>query len=206
MASTPSALRRARPTTRLNRWLLAVVGVLLLLAGLAALAVGSGRLPGTDAGAPVLTLPTPLPGWVPWVAAVAGVIVGLLGLRWLVAQLRRRPRATGWADVVSSRSESGALVAGGRTTLDSSAAVEPFVEELEEHLSIDEAGARLFGDPSRPALLVEVTVVPGSDMTAVRTFVVDEAVARVRQALDREDLPVDLRLLVGGVTRPERVS
>lgn len=81
----------------MNRRLRVLDRVVVLVVGLALLALG---LLGLDwRYGWVLDLPTALDadptvdvvttGWWPWAAAAGGVVLGLLGLRWLVAHLRR---------------------------------------------------------------------------------------------------------------------
>ncbi|MET7716189.1 hypothetical protein [Streptomyces sp. NPDC005407] len=81
---------------RLNRTLLAVFDVLLLGSGSFALAGHFGQLTFLDSGATLIPTTADPPTWALWVTAAAAVTVGLLILRWLVAQLSRRPKTHTW--------------------------------------------------------------------------------------------------------------
>lgn len=81
---------------RLNRSLLLASGVFLLASGGFSPGTAFGVLPLLSPDATVLPA-TPQPAaWVPWVAAIISVIIGLLCLRWLLAQTVRRPKTGSW--------------------------------------------------------------------------------------------------------------
>lgn len=191
------------PPARLNRGLLAVLGIVLVVVGLGALAVSLGRLPLLDPTAPLVTPPSPAPGWLPWAGTAAGVVVGLLALRWLVAQARRRPRAATW-ELPRDRSGPEGPTAAGRTRIGSSAALEPLLDELESLATINRARGRLLGDAARPDLLLEVTLTDDADPAAVRAHVDEQALPRLRTALDLGALPTRLLLRVGGGSSDDR--
>src|SRR5699024_11963756 len=72
-----------------NRWGLALIGVLLLVIGLVALAVGQGLFGGQTAGQRILGPPVLAvlgQQWVPYVAVAVALVAGFLALRWLMAQ------------------------------------------------------------------------------------------------------------------------
>ena len=108
---------------RLNRAVLAVLGLLALLAGVVVLLAGIGilatLLPMVPIRSDVPLLPgnLSLPGWVPWAGAAAAVVVGLLVLRWLIAQTIRRPSSSDW--------QLAPDTATGTTHIDSDTAAEP---------------------------------------------------------------------------------
>src|SRR4051794_38879344 len=87
---------------RLNRAVLAVLGLLLLLTGAVVLLVGSrpppaitARLP-VSADLPILPAGFLAPSWLPSVGLAAAVVVGLAALWWLVAQGARAPATDTW--------------------------------------------------------------------------------------------------------------
>jgi len=109
--ATPHAANR--PAT-LNRTLLALIALILLVAGAAGLAFGLGQLapvrPALDPPTPLMAQGATVPSWVPWVAVVASVVVGLLCLRWLLlAQTLRRPGTGTWALRTSAGTGTGAI-------------------------------------------------------------------------------------------------
>ena len=91
---------------RLNRAWLTILGILLLLAGLAVLLIGTGLLaPAARTVGLAVTRPTPtnhLFGavttaafaltWVVLLTALVAVVISLLGLAWLIAQIPRTNR------------------------------------------------------------------------------------------------------------------
>ncbi len=88
---------------RLNRALLFVAGVVLLAAGAFELA----------------SRPRP---WVAYVAVTVSIVIGLAALRWLAAQVLRRPRTQVWRLPVGP--------GRGVTTMHADAAAAPLVAEV----------------------------------------------------------------------------
>ncbi|WP_312182555.1 hypothetical protein [Arthrobacter sp.] len=89
----------------MNRTWLIIIGVLLLAAGICSLLISSGFLVQTfgdaipDAGTPVLTEdPQTLlaPDWVAPAVLISGLILGILGLWWILAEVPRRRGAAGY--------------------------------------------------------------------------------------------------------------
>ena len=171
---------------RLNRTLLAIVGVVLLAAAAFALLTAFGVLPllRRDQSLTPATL-TP-PTWATWVTVVAAVVVGLLCLRWLVAQALRRPKTGQW------RMEDDP--AEGSTRMDAQSAVDPFLEEVGTYPGVHRVSARLSGTPARPVLHLTIGCVDTADISDLRRRIDGEAVPRLRQALDLPALPADLLL------------
>ena len=186
-----------RRTARGNRLGLAVVGVLLVAGGGAALARGLGLLAGP------LGLPAAQPllnaaersfakdtSWFWYVVAAVAVIIAVLALRWLFVQARsgalrvlRVPGATG-----------GAQAAGGRTRMPARAASRAVTDELSAHRSIARAGAVLTGSPSAPRLRLSVTADQDCDWPRVRDTLGGEALAHLRRALELDALPTRIHV------------
>lgn len=148
---------------RLNRAWLTVIGVLLLLTGLAGLLIGTGLLQPTAAAAG-LTISRPTPTskmfgaatasafglvWVIVVTVVVAVIVGLLGLAWLAAQIPRTNQAKPFR--LHDTAETG-LTRCAPSVL--TKAVESQIEALP---GVQHAAAILRGTASQPDLTVKVT-------------------------------------------------
>ncbi len=147
----------------LNRTWLTILGVIVLVAGIAALLQASGVLhslantaPSAD---PVVTgdLHTAAsPQWVAVVMLVAGIIVGLLGLLWMLAQIPRKNAADAY------RLHDGG--AEGFTVCDPSvlaAAVENQVNTLP---GVVTSSALLRGTATDPDLTLKVTVNDRADV------------------------------------------
>ena len=90
---------------RLNRCLLAIIGITLLTGGGLALATSLGWLPINPATplAPGTELP---PAWTLYAITGVAVLLGLLSLRWLAAQLARKPKTHTLAVVVTTEHDA----------------------------------------------------------------------------------------------------
>ncbi|WP_163512346.1 alkaline shock response membrane anchor protein AmaP [Fodinicola acaciae] len=170
-----------RRVDRVNRIVLGLLGLALLGGGGFGLFLGFRR-------SDVLATGLPRGVWLwPSVAGVA-VVLALLGLWWALAQLR--------TDRVS-RLELAVDPAAGSTTLLSRALLDAVGNEIADYPGVWRATARLAGRPSRPLLVVRVTVEPGADLGAVRHRVEAEAIAHARAALET-DIPVRLEFAMAG--------
>ncbi len=169
---------------RLNRFLLFVVAIVLLAAAAFALLTAFGVLRllrrEQNLTAPMLSLPT----WASWVAVVAAVIVGLMCLRWLLAQTLRQPKTGTWS--VEADPSAGA------TRISAQTAVDPFVDEIEGYPGVHRASAKLSGTVSRPMLHVVIGTEDGADINELRRRIDADALVRLRQALDLTSLPSDV--------------
>ncbi|WP_290059068.1 alkaline shock response membrane anchor protein AmaP, partial [Amycolatopsis solani] len=130
---------------RLNRTLLAAFGLLLIAAGAVPAAIRFHWLPALGADRPIVPGTELPPTWVLYVSAAAGIVVALAGLRWLAAQLVRKPAGRTW------RFEADPDA--GTTELATTAAVGPFTEELRGYPGVRTASASLTGTRERPELL-----------------------------------------------------
>ncbi|GAB3158371.1 hypothetical protein GCM10027258_69420 [Amycolatopsis stemonae] len=168
----------------LNRTLLAVFGLLLLAAGALPAAIRFHWLPVLGPDRPLVPGTELPPTWVRYVIAAAGIVVALAGLRWLAAQLVRKPGNRTW------RWEADA----GSAELATSAAVGPFTEELRGYPGVRTASASLTGNRERPELLAVVSVEQDGDPAGIRDRIRDEGVPRLCQALDLDSLPTRVEL------------
>jgi len=169
---------------RLNRTLLFVVAVVLLAAAAFTLLTASGVLRLLDRGAPLTPATVDPPAWAPWVTILVAVVVGLLALRWLLAQTQRRAKTGTW------RLETEP--AGGTTRLDAQTAVDPLVDEVESYDGVHRASARLAGTSARPTLYLVIGTEDAADVTALRHRIDTEAVPRLCRALDLDHLPTEV--------------
>lgn len=189
-----------RRTARGNRLGLAIVGVLLVAGGGAALARGLGVLPGLPAAQPLLNAAerrfakdTP---WFWYVVAAVAVIIAVLAIRWLLVQTRsgalRVLRVPGASD--------GNQAAGGRTRMPARAATRAVTDELAAHRSIAHAGAVLTGSPSAPRLRLNVTADQDCDWPRVRETLNGEALTHLRRALELDALPARVHVHLTGTS------
>jgi hypothetical protein len=181
---------------RLNRTVLAVLGLLLLLTGAAVLLVGSGAAPAVAARLPVradvpmLAAGFAAPAWLPWVGVAASVVVGLAALWWLAAQTARAPATGTWQLADDPR--------GGTTELDTATAAAPLAEEISTYPGVRAATARLVGAHQHPQVHLRVTAEDGASLPEVRQRIDEVAVPRLIGALDLTALDADLVLRLTG--------
>ncbi|KIH99919.1 hypothetical protein LP52_04720 [Streptomonospora alba] len=178
----------ARRTARGNRWGLALVGAVLVAAGALALAAGSG-LPGRW-----IAIAEPA-SWVEGAGGsgtllsvgvvVAAVLIGLLALRWMLAQ--------GRGDTVR-RLAVEPESAGGTTEISAAAAQDVFEDEVGAYAGVRRARARMTDSVRAPRLRLDLTVDDDADVAALWRRVRSEALEDLRSALDLERLPAVLRL------------
>lgn len=175
---------------RLNRAWLTVLGVLLLLAGLAVLLIGTGLL-ATAARAVGLNLSRPAPtshlfgaataavfalNWVVLVTAVVAVVVGLLGLAWLLAQIPRSNEAKPF------RLHDDAQT--GLTRCAPSVLTDAVEEQVRALPGVQHASAVLRGTSAQPDLTVKVTASDRTDLPRLLTSLQNTVVADLAGALD----------------------
>lgn len=161
----------------MNRFLLGLLGLVLLIAGGAAVALHLGVVPwiGRDAAlVPGTALP---PTWVLVVTAAVAVVIALLCLRWLIAQVPRREVASWrWADEA------------GVTRISSSTAAAPFAEEVAAYPGVRKVEAELTGPRTAPNLALVVRAHGDADLRGIRRRIDDEGLPRLREALETPDL------------------
>lgn len=185
---------------RLNRTLLAVVGLVLLLVGAVGVAAGAGllrgMLPAVDPGVPLLPAELALPQWATYVAVAGAVVVGLLALRWMIAQARRRPPTETWR--LPAAPVDGAD--RGSTTIDSDDVADAFAADIETYPGVLSAAAALTGPRHRPDLHLEITAGTDVDLADLRGRIAEHALPRLRSAMDIEGLRADLVLRLDTTT------
>ncbi|MEV0359434.1 alkaline shock response membrane anchor protein AmaP [Nocardia sp. NPDC050697] len=177
--------RMNRPAA-VNRSLIGLAGLALLAAGGYALAAHDNRLSWVDTGTPLVPGTGAPPTWV-FVAVIAGAaLLGLLCLRWLLAQPFRKPKSVGW--------QVGGDRDTGRTVLRSGTAAVPVAADIEGYPGVRSAQAWLSGGPDTPQLHLLVTAAPAADVAGLRRRILGHAVTRLRTALEIEIIPVTLEL------------
>lgn len=175
---------------RLNRGLLAIVGIVLLAAGALALSTYFGWSGLFDPAAPLVPGTALPPTWALYVTAVVAVLVALGCLLWLLAQFARRPKTRTW------HLESDP--ARGRTDLAPDTAVEPLIRDIVTYPGVHTANATLAGSRTAPLLSLVVTTEQDADLTAVREQIAAHGLPRLRQALELSRLPAVLEFRVTG--------
>ncbi|MBA2307901.1 MAG: alkaline shock response membrane anchor protein AmaP [Pseudonocardiales bacterium] len=178
---------------RLNRVLLALLGLALAGVGGAALALGLGQLrgvlPALDPAAPLIPAGTAVQPWVPYLAAAAAVAVGLLCLRWLLAQTLRRPKTGTWRLPSDDPAQ-------GTTRIDTDVVAAALATEIEHYRGVHSATAHLTGTKTAPALHLVVSTEAGTPLSPLREHIADQAIPRLRRALELDTLPTELLLRI----------
>ena len=188
-AGTLAPTSRAPGTRRANRGILALIGLLLLIAGAAGIAAGAGLFGGTFKKKKVID--QDYRDWVAahdwfWLAVAGGsILIALLALRWLLAQASTT--RVSHLDVESDRT-------AGRTVLSGSAVTDAVTNEIKGYRGISGATAHLLGTRGAPTLLIHAGLDGRGDPAEIRRRIQTDAVAHARQALDKPDLPVRLEL------------
>lgn len=173
-----------------NRTLLSLLALLLFTAAGLGLALSFSAFGIAHARQPLL-LPAAQrfahrnSGWFWPAVAVAAVILGLLALRWLLAQF-------GTDRVHSLDLEPNTTT--GATTVHTSAVTDALNAEIENYRGVARAAARLIGSEHDPDLILAVTVHDRADLGALRDRIEEHAIAHARAALDSPTLPVRLRI------------
>ncbi len=181
---------RNRRTARRNRAGLALVGLILLLAGAAGLARGLNVLPRVFGPASTSVIDPATVRFVVeqkwfWPAlAVVAILLALLGLWWLASQTRvdslRNLR-------LEPDSRQGVTNLPGRAV---TAAIE---NDLADSPYVHRGHARLTGSSAHPRLHLHVVLDRDADPAAARARI-DQALARVRQAVELDELPTTVEL------------
>lgn len=180
-------------TTRVNRIVLFVLGLLLIVGGAFGLSRGFGSFASLPADEPILSDTTR--AWVAhhhgafWASVtVAALVVSLLGVVWLRQQLRGARPAN--QDLARHHDHVGT------TRVRSDDAASALADEISTWPGVEDASARLLGDPDRPTVLVRVGVIADTDFAEVcRRFDAD-ALPELRQCLELEHLDADLELRI----------
>jgi hypothetical protein len=174
-----------------NRAGLLVVGLLLTVAGVAGLVLSLGGFGYDLAERPLLPVAwrerVALDPWLWWVAALVALVVALVGLRWLLAQLR------------TDRVGRLGLQPGGRdgrTVLHAGALCDAVAADARTLPGVGGASARLAGQ-RRHRLSLTVDLTDRADVAEVWRDVAGQTIPRARQAVGDPDLPVDVELRPG---------
>ncbi len=173
-----------------NRTLVALLGLLLLAAGVVTFLVSFGVFGSSLADKPVLSEDVTSfvdrnSQWFWLVVGVVAAVIALLALRWLLAQVS--------SDRVSHL-ELERDPSRGSTTLQTSAVTSALTEEIESYRGVSSASARFLHSKVDPDLVVTVKLTERADIGATRERIEREAIAHARQAMDMPALSTELLL------------
>ena len=174
-----------------DRWLVVLIGLVLLAAGVGVTLLSYGVFGTARAGRPLLDpiiVDTVAAEPVLWraIAIAGGIVLAVLGLAWVARAVRPEPRP----DVV--------LDGGPDTTIlvSSGAAADAVAAQAGTLAGVGRARARLVGSTAAPALRVTLWLTDDADVRAVLRRLDEEVLATARSALDLPALPVAVRLEV----------
>ena len=180
-----------------NRFILFLIGIVLLAAGAAVVSAALGLLtqweqapqPGDSLGSA-----DALPAWLPAGVLAASVLLVLLGLWWIVTAVPRSERA---GDLQLHRDGSD-----GVTRLSSSVLQRAIADSAEKLPGVVAATVRLEGTASAPGLLIKIEVDERSDIRSTVHQLHRQTCAEVEQSLQTELTGV--RVIVDPVRRTGR--
>jgi len=181
-----------------NRAVLTLLGLLLAAAGTLGLVLGGGGFGARRASASVV--PAQLSSfvgndpWVWWAIAAGCLVLSLLGLRWLLAQLRTD--GVSRLDLTSDERE-------GSTTVHAGAVNDAVERETRGIRGVADASAHFRGEHAH-RLHLAVSLTAHADIADVRAHVEDDVVAHLRQAVDNPNLPVEIELRLGASSKGGR--
>lgn len=156
-----------------------VIAALLIVGGVAAVAWWSSdvtRLDGSLLLGPVVDVTEQ--AWWPWVLGAAGVVLVLLGLRWLAAHLPDR----GVAQLILPGSSGQ-----GRLLVDAGSVADAAAASLEEAPGVRSANARIQRDRGQLVARVSTSIEHEADLRAVARAA-DAVSGELREVLGRDDL------------------
>jgi hypothetical protein len=174
----------SRRVLGLDRFLALLLGLVLVALGAAVGAWGLGQLTRVWPSAPGQVSTGPVTNalgasWWAGAAAAGAVVLGLLGLWWLLAHIPRR--STGGPLRLSGSDRSGAL------SVDGSAAAQTAAEVLAETPGVRSASGKVVSDRGQLVAEISVTAEPSVDLTELAEAV-ERTTADLNTVLGRSDL------------------
>ncbi|KAD4059837.1 hypothetical protein GD627_01745 [Arthrobacter yangruifuii] len=166
-----------------NRTWLIILGILFLAAGALAALIASGTLARMASGSPGQSDQVLIggPGFLAWEYAswcmlVAGLILGILGLWWLLAQVPRA-RAAGMFRLQGDP-------AHGATVCDPQVLAAAVAHETDQLPGVVGSSVRLRGTADEPDLAMKVTVNSDTDVQGVIARIQQEVVPHLASSLE----------------------
>jgi hypothetical protein len=176
---------------RINRTMLTLFGLLVFLAGAAAMAASTGVF-GTSYSHQTLLANrvggyfSHHGGWLWPAIAVGCVLIGLFCLRWLLALLASTDRA---GDIIIGDSADE-----GTTVLRPAALVDALTSEVSAYHGVDSARGRVIGEGRDPKLVLTVVTAQAADLPVLHHRIETEAFAHARLAAGHAAMPIQLDL------------
>ncbi|NUR16609.1 MAG: hypothetical protein HOQ13_09895 [Dermatophilaceae bacterium] len=183
-----------RGTVAFDRVMMAVVGVVLLALGVLGILWWAGRLGTIPQQVDLSGIRWwPQQAWWPWALGAGGVVVALLGLRWLLSHL---PRGAVSHLSLPGSDARGRLLAAAGPVLDAAA------HALAETPGVRSARGRIEHDRGRVVTRIDATIERSADLALVASAA-DAVTADLQSALERQDLTSRVQLRTAGSDRPQ---
>jgi hypothetical protein len=177
---------------RINRFALALAGLLVLVAGAAGMAASTGVF-GTGFSRHTL-FDNPAGryighhgGWLWPAVAGACLLLALACLRWVLALLASTDRAGD----ITIPGDTGQ----GTTIVQPAAITDALTREISAYRGVDTAKGRVVGDSRNPAIVLTVTPSPSADLHVLHRRIETDALTHARQALGQPALPIQVDLV-----------
>jgi hypothetical protein len=177
---------------RTNRFLLALFGLIVLVAGAAGMAASTGVFGGATARQSLFANRASSfighhGGWFwPAVAAVC-LLLALACLRWILALLASTDRVR--EIVIAGDADQGT------TIVQPAAITDALTREISTYHGVDSARGRIIGDGRSPQIVLRVSPSPAADLHALHQRIETEALAHARQALSKPAVPIQVDLV-----------
>jgi len=182
----------SRGTLALDRVMTALAGLVLVALGVLGILWWAGRLGSVPDHVDLSGIRWwPRQQWWPWALGVGGVILALLGLRWLLAHLPRRGISV--LSLPGSGPEGRLLVAAG-PVIDAAAGA------LARTPGVRSARGRVDHDRGQIVAHLDATIERGADLRTVAAAA-DAVTGELQAALERQDLTGLVRLRTAGRNR-----
>lgn len=174
-------------TSATNRTTLGVLGVALTTAGTLGLILSWGGFGQSRARQPLIpdtwrAFVSDNP-WLWWAVAIGGLLLAIIGVRWLLIQ---------FATDRASHLEIDPASKEGRTVVHAGALTSAVSEDVSTIPGVIDASATLTEQPHR--LHIRVDLADRADLSAIRRALSEQTIPRARRSTGMHDLPVQIQL------------
>lgn len=182
----------SRGTLVLDRVMTALVGLVLLALGVLGILWWAGRLGSVPTQVDLSAIRWwPKQQWWPWALGLAGLILALLGLRWLFGHLPRS--GISHLSLPGSGPEGRLLVAAGPV-------VDAAADAMARTPGVRSARGRIDHDRGQLVAHLDATIERGADLRTVAAAA-DAVTGELQAALERQDLTGLVQLRTAGRNR-----